>query len=129
MKLSDLLSSISLSVQQAQQTIDKDAADTFMMLTESIVEAGVTNNSGVKIPMAALMHHRPLLLDEVKVRMNAYFKMEKDGIFVETTALKASAEDMHTEKTEGPAELCLTYKGSDPSEGIARMTNKMNCNL
>lgn len=130
MKLEELLASISLSVQQAGQTIDHDAADTFLKLADSTVEIVSEKGGKTKMPVAALMHHRPLLLDEVSIRMKTSLKMEKGSIYVETAQNKTGEEEVQQkEPPAGQTEILLTYKGSDPSQGIARITEQMNRNL
>lgn len=130
MKLDELLASISLSVQQAGQIVDRDAADVFLKLAASTIEMTAEKGGSREIPVAALMHHKPLLLDEVSIRMNASLRLENGSVYVETMPSVAEGDSgSETNGTKKQAEIMLTYKSSEPSEGIARITNDLNRNL
>jgi hypothetical protein len=77
------------------------------------------------IPIAALMHHYSVVLDEVRIRLSARLGWdEREGKI--TVELAAPKRPRDTEGSQAPvAEIELLLKRGDTPEGTARTTKEL----
>lgn len=77
------------------------------------------------IPVATLMHHYSVVLDEVRIRFSARLGWnEREGKV--TVELAAPKKPLDTEGSEAPvAEIELLLKRGDTPEGTARATQEL----
>lgn len=139
LELEALLESVSQSVQRAQQALDLDAEQHFCEMVRTPLFRSDGGKDGqipvlgrTEIPAAALMHHMPMLLEEVSIDMSVYLRSGETGIMAELAPPvmeRQSPGESGAPAYPAPSTIHLTYKKEPASEGIARITNQLNKDL
>lgn len=144
MKIENLLQTIGIAVQEAHKAIEYNSVNQFfgnyfdkteknggdITYTPKIVEveipaSGPRGNSKVLYtPIAALVQHKNLNLDCVKLNLNIDVSEETDGGLQVSAQGANSVQDNTESKRFGTLEI--TLKCSDTAEGIARIETKLH---
>lgn len=131
--LSDLISQIGISVQNANAAIEQVALAAYLgqgydrafnqeMSQEEFTPISYTlhiptpaGKKQINVPVTALMHHTSLKLEQVDVKLKFQIeKSEEDTIYV---SVKPSVNPEESVMNE----LSLQFKSSPPAEGMARI--------
>ena len=135
-----LVEQLGRSVQEAQDHLEKHAAEVFFQCFKTVEQSseyweipltrriGLPSGEGeemkvVDVPTAALLQHRSMGLDSVKVRLHLNTQMheEHDALLVEPCSSGSEQNDV--------CEVELLFKAASPSEGIARLDLNLQKNL
>ncbi len=143
MKMESLLQTIGLAVQNAHRAIDYNAVGQFfdtyfdkrakdadtVTYTPKMLEIEIPSpelrKAGKMLyaPTAALVQHKSMQLDCVKVQLHIDVAEEADGTMQVSTQGFHSQEDGSASKNAGTLEI--TLKCSDAAEGIARIETQL----
>lgn len=135
-----LVEQLGRSVQEAQDHLEKNAAEAFFRCFKTVEQSseywevpltrrvGLPSGEGeemrvVDVPTAALLQHRSMGLDSVKVRLHLNTQMyeENNALLVEPCSADSEQADA--------CEVELLFKAASPSEGIARLDLNLQKNL
>ncbi|MDY3617642.1 DUF2589 domain-containing protein [Agathobaculum sp.] len=136
--LEELLKSISLSVQSAQNAMQEAEINNFLHFFENELQAdGMDNvsvpapvspkilpfcinqgNPQLKVPLVSLTGHRSLSLDTVRVVLNVTAKADSEGVQVEVASVDNNEQQSH--------QIALEFKQQEASEGVSRMLDAAN---
>lgn len=144
MKIENLLQTIGVAVQEAHKSIEYNSVNQFfgnyfdkteknggnITYTPKIVEVEIPSphsDADAKVlytPIAALVQHKNLNLDCVKLNLNIDVAEETDGGLQISAQGANSTQDSTESKRVGMLEI--TLKCSDAAEGIARIETKLH---
>lgn len=142
MKIEDLLQTIGIAVQEAHKAIEYNSVGQFfgnyfnkteknggnITYTPKIVEVEIPDAGGkskvLYTPIAALVQHKNLNLDCVKLNLNIDVSEENNGGLQVSAQGANSAQDNAESKQAGTLEI--TLKCSDTAEGIARIETNLH---